>query len=56
MKIAEETSSRTKTYINGYECDVTQEEYIQELFKRVRVEFGHFDFLIYNVMTKPEGY
>lgn len=56
VKIAEETSSRTKTLINGYECDVTQEEKIQEVFKRVCIEFGRLDFLIYNVMAKPEGY
>ena len=56
VRITKEISSRTKTHINGYACDVSQEQTVQELFKRVRVEFGHLDFLIYNVMAKPEGY
>ena len=55
-KLAEVITTLTNSQIIGYECDVTKEKQIQELFKGVYNKYGKIDILIYNVMAKPEGY
>ena len=42
--------------IVGRVCDVSREAQIEALFSSVPSDFGRLDFLVYNVMAKPEGY
>lgn len=54
--LAKEISSRVKTVVKGFKCDVVKEKQVKELFKTVHDEYGQIDALIYNVMAKPGGY
>ena len=55
-RLAKNISVCTNTPVNGHQCDVTKEKQIRNLFKVVYEKYKQIDFLIYNVMTKPEGY
>jgi NAD(P)-dependent dehydrogenase (short-subunit alcohol dehydrogenase family) len=54
--LAEEISLQTKSSVSGFECNITDEKQIQKLFHEVYEKYKRIDFLIYNVMTKPDGY
>jgi NAD(P)-dependent dehydrogenase (short-subunit alcohol dehydrogenase family) len=54
--VAKEITASTKGSALGMACDVTQEKRIKELFHEFANRFRQIDFLIYNVMAKPEGY
>ena len=54
--LAEEISHQTKSSVSGFECNVTDEKQIWKLFHEVYEKYKRIDFLIYNVMAKPDGY
>ncbi len=53
---AESLSQNTSGTIVGMACDVSKEEQINGLFKSVYDSYGRINFLVYNVMAKPDGY
>ena len=55
-RAANEIADLTKATVRGMKCDVTDEKQILNLFKDVISTYQRIDFLIYNVMAKPEGY
>ncbi len=54
--VAKEVTTLTGTSVMGLKCDASKEMEVQELFKKIHHSWGRVDILIYNVMTKPDGY
>jgi NAD(P)-dependent dehydrogenase (short-subunit alcohol dehydrogenase family) len=50
-----QTTSSSGTVI-GTGCDVSSQDQVEELFERLAADHGRLDFLINNVMAKPDGY
>lgn len=53
---AKEAAALSNTSVIGLKCDVSKENQVQGLFKKVHDTYGRIDILIYNVMAKPDGY
>lgn len=47
---------QTGVEIQIYNCDFSDEPTVESLFKFIQKKWGQLDFLIHNVMSKPEGY
>jgi NAD(P)-dependent dehydrogenase (short-subunit alcohol dehydrogenase family) len=54
--VANVMKQETKRNIIGTGCDVTQQKDVEDLFSQIEKENGRLDFLINNVMGKPDGY
>lgn len=55
-----ETASRLDqelpTSITSFPCDVSSSKNVKELFGELKKKYSKLDFLIHNVMSKPQGY
>ena len=56
MESAKIISDLTGAEVLGVDCDVSDPEQVKELFETASDRFGHLDFFIYSVLSKPEGY
>jgi len=54
--LADAIAHQTGSVCIGVECNVTDEKQVNDAFETVHKRFKRIDFLIYNVMTKPDGY
>jgi NAD(P)-dependent dehydrogenase (short-subunit alcohol dehydrogenase family) len=56
VSIADMLSKEIGATVYGIGCDVSREEDIKNLFLKAYKEYKRLDFLINNVMAKPDGY
>jgi|TARA_Y100000310_G_scaffold61867_1_gene57105 NAD(P)-dependent dehydrogenase (short-subunit alcohol dehydrogenase family) len=56
QEAADSISKHTGGNVLGLPCDVSSKKNIHNLFSVVESEFGGLDFLVNNVIAKPEGY
>ncbi|HEC12897.1 MAG TPA: SDR family oxidoreductase [Acidiferrobacteraceae bacterium] len=54
--VASKLDSGEKGEVLGRECDIADRDQVKALFAEIDQEYGQLDFLICNVMAKPEGY
>jgi NAD(P)-dependent dehydrogenase (short-subunit alcohol dehydrogenase family) len=55
-EVARRIGSETGRRLHGLSCDVSNQEQVLHLFDHIDREFMKLDFLISNLMSKPEGY
>lgn len=55
-EIADSVSRISGKRVLGIRCEISNQQQVKNLFKRIRKEFGRLDVLINNVMAKPKGY
>lgn len=55
-EVAQNIANQTGGTLSGLACDVSKQEQVIHLFENIHKELGRLDFLISNIMSKPEGY
>ena len=54
--IADEISSKTGGIVVGYSADISDEKQVKKTYNKISDKLGPTTILIYNVMSKPQGY